>query len=261
MWAGDRSPGPLGRALRLSAALALVLACWSTGPASANVALPTGQGVSAAAPAPANLPLPTPDAAALHQGAAHTAGQVRPVVAAAAEAVAFTAAPGQAAAGTAPAVGSTAPAIAATPPAAGVQRRSLRIRASAAQTRADASRSGTRRRAGQAAPRPAAADAGVLAQLLSGAGSAAAAPAPESSPSAAPGPAAAAPDLPSGPDRRSTALQGSAAAGVPTSLLLAGFALLLGALALAGPRLQRHFSIGPAACRPAAFVALLERPG
>ena len=260
MWAGNRIRGLSGRALRLSVAFALVLGCWSAAPASANVDVLAGQGGPAAAPAPVQLPVPAPDAATLSQGAAQTAVQARPVVAAAAEVMAAsTVAPAQIAAAPAPAAGSAVPTTAASTPAAGVQR-SRRIRASAAQTRAEADRGRPLRTAGHAAPQPASVDAGVLARLLAGAGPRAAAPALESSPSAAPGPAAPAPELPSGADR-STALQGSAAAGIPTSPLLGGFALLLGALALAGPRVLRPFSIGPAACRPAAFVALLERPG
>ena len=40
-----------------------------------------------------------------------------------------------------------------------------------------------------------------------------------------------------------------------------GFALLVAALLLAGPRLRRRLSLLPAVCRPVAFLVVLERPG
>jgi hypothetical protein len=44
-------------------------------------------------------------------------------------------------------------------------------------------------------------------------------------------------------------------------LFAGGLAMLAGALMLVAPRLQRRLLIDPAALRPVAFVALLERPG
>jgi hypothetical protein len=62
--------------------------------------------------------------------------------------------------------------------------------------------------------------------------------------------------------------QSGGAAGAPASGLSASFffggglALLAGALLLtAGPRLRRHLKLPSVVCRPAAFIAVLERPG
>ena len=60
----------------------------------------------------------------------------------------------------------------------------------------------------------------------------------------------------------------SGAAGAPVSGPSASFsfggglALLVSALLLtAGPRLRRHLAMPSVVCRPAAFIAVLERPG
>ena len=55
---------------------------------------------------------------------------------------------------------------------------------------------------------------------------------------------------------------GAAAAGGSGGLSSGGgFALLVASLLLAGPRLRRQLAELPAVCRPAAFLAVLERPG
>ncbi|MGH2848212.1 MAG: hypothetical protein ACRDL0_19735, partial [Thermoleophilaceae bacterium] len=64
------------------------------------------------------------------------------------------------------------------------------------------------------------------------------------------------PDLPS-----SSTFGGATASGLSSALLLGGLAVLVGALRLAGPRLRRHICFASAACGPAAFVPVLERPG
>jgi hypothetical protein len=53
---------------------------------------------------------------------------------------------------------------------------------------------------------------------------------------------------------------GGVSAGA-AGLFAGGLAMLAGALMLAAPRLHRRLLIDPAVPRPAAFVALLERPG
>ncbi len=53
---------------------------------------------------------------------------------------------------------------------------------------------------------------------------------------------------------------GGVSAGA-AGLFAGGLAMLAGALMLAAPRLHRRLPIDPAVPRPAAFVALLERPG
>jgi hypothetical protein len=53
---------------------------------------------------------------------------------------------------------------------------------------------------------------------------------------------------------------GGVSAGA-AGLFAAGLAMLAGALMLVAPRLRRRLVLDPAVLRPAAFVALLERPG
>jgi hypothetical protein len=66
---------------------------------------------------------------------------------------------------------------------------------------------------------------------------------------------------PSSPERHAPEA-GSAVASVGSaSFFFGGLALLVGAFALAGPRLRRRLCIRPALWRPAAFVVALERPG
>jgi hypothetical protein len=74
-------------------------------------------------------------------------------------------------------------------------------------------------------------------------------------------PATARPDRdgPSNP-RPAPHADGGVSAGA-AGLFAGGLAMLAGALMLAAPRLHRRLLIDPAVQRPAAFVALLERPG
>jgi hypothetical protein len=70
-----------------------------------------------------------------------------------------------------------------------------------------------------------------------------------------------APRRPAAPDRLPSSVGGGAASAPPAGLSFGGLALLAMAVCLAGPRLCRRLLIQPAALRPVAFVALLERPG
>jgi hypothetical protein len=70
-----------------------------------------------------------------------------------------------------------------------------------------------------------------------------------------------APRRPAAPDRLRSTAAGGAASAPPAGLSFGGLALLAVAVCLAGPRLCRRLLIQPAALRPVAFVALLERPG
>ena len=63
------------------------------------------------------------------------------------------------------------------------------------------------------------------------------------------------------PDRTPTSGGGSPASAPAGAFAFGGLALLGAAAVLAGPRLRRRLLIRPAALRPVAFVALLERPG
>jgi hypothetical protein len=68
------------------------------------------------------------------------------------------------------------------------------------------------------------------------------------------------PDGPPPPAPPGPHADGGISAGAP-GLFAGGLALLVGALVALAPRLRRRFLIDPAAARPVAFVALLERPG
>jgi hypothetical protein len=74
-------------------------------------------------------------------------------------------------------------------------------------------------------------------------------------------PATARPE-PNGPPHQQPApnADGGVSAGA-AGLFAGGLAMLAGALMLVAPRLHRKLLIDPAAPRPVAFVALLERPG
>jgi hypothetical protein len=64
------------------------------------------------------------------------------------------------------------------------------------------------------------------------------------------------------PERGSGFTAGAAASGASASFFFGGgLALIVVAFLLAGPDLRRLLSLSPAVCRPAAFVAVLERPG
>ena len=102
-------------------------------------------------------------------------------------------------------------------------------------------------KATRAAHAPLAAPADPASHVSPAAAGAAAQPtssAPERSPQAAP--------------PRGVSADGGISAG---SGFAGGLAVLAAALILMAPRLRRRFSIDPAALRPIAFVALLERPG
>jgi hypothetical protein len=66
---------------------------------------------------------------------------------------------------------------------------------------------------------------------------------------------------PPAPEPAPPASAGGAASAPAAALSFGGLALLAAVICLAGPRLRRRLLIEPAALRPAAFVALLERPG
>jgi hypothetical protein len=66
---------------------------------------------------------------------------------------------------------------------------------------------------------------------------------------------------PAAPDPRPRTGGGTVASAPVAGFALGGAALLTLAVCLAGPRLRRRLLIRPAVPRPAAFVALLERPG
>ena len=75
-------------------------------------------------------------------------------------------------------------------------------------------------------------------------------------------PDAAATPLRPGPEPVSSSTGGAAGPGSAAGFLFGGgFALLVAALALAGPPLRRRIALPPVVCRPAAFLAVLERPG
>ena len=63
------------------------------------------------------------------------------------------------------------------------------------------------------------------------------------------------------PDRTPSSGGSSPVSAPAGAFALGGLALLTAAAVLAGPRLRRRLVIRPAAWRPVAFVALLERPG
>jgi hypothetical protein len=68
--------------------------------------------------------------------------------------------------------------------------------------------------------------------------------------------------LPAAPDRTPPVTGGTGASAPAAGFAFGGgLALLAAAVCLAGPRLRRRLVIRPAALRPVAFVALLERPG
>jgi hypothetical protein len=74
-------------------------------------------------------------------------------------------------------------------------------------------------------------------------------------------PAAARPERDEPPyPQPATSADGGVSAGA-AGLFAGGLAMLAGALLLVAPRLHRRLLIDPAAPRPIAFVALLERPG
>jgi len=73
-------------------------------------------------------------------------------------------------------------------------------------------------------------------------------------------PAVAGPAVPD-PAPASSAPGAAAAGGAGGLFFGGGFALLVASLLLAGPRLRRQLSELPVVCRPAAFLAVLERPG
>lgn len=192
-----------------------------------------------------------------------TAGAMRPV-AATVSAVTTAAAPAaQASAPAGPATSAASAVTAAPRPIALASARPVGARAAAARN-LRAGRGDRGRDARRGAPEAAkTASHSVTFETLTA--HAVAARTATGSDSAAPATAAAdggAPAVPAqAPERDFAPTGGAAASGVSASFLFGGLALLVGGLWLAGPRLRRHLSLPSVVCRPAAFVAVLERPG